>query len=355
MSSLSVGYGEYEEDVRASGRLVGFIQRQGALIALIVLVTFGVTRYGANFWSQYNIFSAFLNSNSYFLVIALGMTFVIITGGIDLSVGSVAAMAAVAAARLSPQGLWPALLGAIGIGLLAGVINGVLVGRFRLQPFVVTLAMLLGARGAALVLSNNAPVMVDFAAGFPALGGNAIGPIPLGPWTIGAVTLGPIPAPVVIALVLFALGAVLLNLTRFGRHVLAIGGNEEAARLAGLPITRTLVIVYALSGALAGLAGAFVAAISYSGAPTAGLGWELSAIAAVVVGGTLLTGGVGSVGGTLVGALLLGLIFNVLNFERGLGTFEITPFWENLIRGLFLLVVVIFQSRLARRLGATST
>ena len=342
MSSLAVGYGDYQEDVRASGRVVAAVQRQGALIALVVLVVFGVVRYGANFSSPYNVFTAFLNSNSYFMVIALGMAFVIMTGGIDLSVGSVAAMAAVAAARLSPQGLLPALLGAVAIGLAAGVINGVLIGRYRLQPFVVTLAMLLGARGMALVLSNNAPVMVDFAAGFPNFAGQAIGPL----------STAPVPVPVIISAVLFLLGMVLLNLTRFGRHVLAIGGNEEAARLAGLPIERTLVVVYAMSGALAGLAGAFLAAISYSGAPTGGLGWELSAIAAVVVGGTLLTGGVGSIGGTLAGVLLLGLIFNVLNFERGLGTFEINPFWENVIRGAFLLVVVVFQSRLARRLGA---
>ncbi|HYO30511.1 MAG TPA: hypothetical protein VER37_08045, partial [Thermomicrobiales bacterium] len=202
MSSLSVGYGDYQEEVRASGRLVAAVQRQGALIALLALVVFGVVRYGANFYAPYNVFTAFLNSNSSFMVIALGMAFVIMTGGIDLSVGSVAAMAAVA-----------------------------------------------------------------------------------------------------------------------------------AARLAGLPIERQLVVVYAMSGALAGLAGAFLAAISYSGAPTGGLGWELSAIAAVVVGGTLLTGGVGSIGGTLAGVLLLGLIFNVLNFERGFGTFEINPFWENVIRG----------------------
>jgi ribose transport system permease protein len=283
-SSLSVGYGEYQEDVRARGRVVAAIQRQGALVALVALVVFGVVRYGANFSAPYNVFTAFLTSNSYFMVIALGMAFVIMTGGIDLSVGSVAAMAAVAAARLSPQGILPALLGQVAIGLAAGVINGFLIGRFRLQPFVVTLAMLLAARGMALVLSNNAPVMVDFAAGFPNLAGQAIGPV----------STAPVPVPVIVSVALFLLGMVLLNLTRFGRHVLAIGGNEEAARLAGLPIARTLVVVYAMSGALAGLAGAFLAAISYSGAPTGGLGWELSAIAAVVVGGTLLTGGVGS-------------------------------------------------------------
>ncbi len=233
MSTLSVGYGDFQEEVRASGRVVAAVQRQGALLALVALVVFGVVRYGANFYGSYNVFTAFLNSNSYFLVIALGMAFVIMTGGIDLSVGSVAAMAAVAAARLSPQGILPALLGAVAIGLAAGIINGILIGRFRLQPFVVTLAMLLAARGMALVLSDNAPVMVDFAAGFPGLAGQTIGPV----------STAPVPVPVIVSALLFLLGMVLLNLTRFGRHVLAIGGNEEAARLAGLPIARTLVVV----------------------------------------------------------------------------------------------------------------
>jgi ribose transport system permease protein len=325
--------------VRAGGRAVSVLQRQGALIALIALAAFGAIRYGPNFYSAYNIFDAFLINNTYYALIALGMTFVIIEGGIDLSVGSVAAMSAVVAALLSPYGLFIPIAGAVAIGLATGLINGVLIARFALQPFVVTLATLLGARGMALVLSNNAPVMVDFKAGFPQL---------------GMAHVGPVPVPVIVVAVLYILGSLLLNFTRFGRHVLAIGGNEEAARLAGIPIARTTIVVYAMSGALAGLAGAFLATLSFSGSPTSAVGWELSAIAAVVVGGTLLTGGVGSVGSTLVGVLLLGLIFNALNFERGKGAFELNPFWENVIRGSFLLVVVVFQSRLARRLGAAN-
>ena len=330
-------FADVRHDARttARARVVSAIQRQGALIALVALVIFGAVRYGPSFYSVYNVFDAFLNNNTYYALIALGMTFVIITGGIDLSVGSVAVLAAVAAARLSVYGLAPALAGAVLIGLVAGVINGALIARFALQPFVVTLAMLLAARGAALTLSGNAPVMVDFAQGFTQL---------------GMIHLGPVPLPVVITAVLYLLGALLLNRTRFGRHVLAIGGNEEAARLAGVPVGRTLVAVYSMSGALAGLAGAFLAALSFSGSPTGAIGWELSAIAAVVVGGTLLTGGVGSVGSTLIGVLLLGLIFVTLNFERGQGTFQLNSFWENFIRGAFLLVVVVFQSRLARRL-----
>lgn len=324
---------------RRSAMLTGLIQRQGALLALLVLVVFGVSRYGENFYGSYNLWS-FLKNNSYFGLIALGMAFVIMTGGIDLSVGSVVALGAVVAARVSPQGLWPALAAAMTVGLGIGLLNGGLIAGFRIQPFIVTLATLLAARGLALTVADNATVAVDRDAGFGVL---------------GQATWGPVPYPVVIVAAAYGLGSVLLNFTRFGRHVLALGGNEEAARLAGLPVARITLAVYALSGAAAGLAGAILAALARSGSPTGALGWELSAIAAVVVGGTLLTGGLGSVGTTLVGVLLIGLVFNILNFERGRGIFELNVYWENVIRGLFLLVVVVLQNRLARRLtpGAT--
>src|SRR3954452_14699717 len=170
------------------------IQRQGAFFALAALIIFGAVRYGPGYYSTYNIFDAFLNNNTYYALIALGMTFVIISGGIDLSVGSVAVLAAVTAARLSVYGLGPALAGGVLIGLVVGFINGGLIARFGLQPFVVTLAMLLAARGAALTLSGNAPVMVDFAQGFTQLGMMHIGPVPL---------------PVLITGVLYLLGALL--------------------------------------------------------------------------------------------------------------------------------------------------
>jgi ribose transport system permease protein len=186
--------------------------------------------------------------------------------------------------------------------------------------------MLLGARGAALLLAKNAAVSVDTAGGYVDIGLNGI--------------LG-IPFPVIWLLVAYLLGSIALNYTRFGRHVLAIGGNEDAARLMGLPVDRIKLWVYALSGGLAALAGAILAALTYTGIPTEGLGWELTAIAAVVVGGTLLTGGVGSVGTTLVGVLLLGLIINILSFEN------LSAYWQSVIRGVFLLIVVVLQNQLA--------
>jgi galactofuranose transport system permease protein len=158
-----------------------------------------------------------------------------------------------------------------------------------------------------------------------------------------------IPIPILILFAAFIIGAVVFYFTRFGRHVLAVGGNEEAARLMGLPVDRIVIAVYVISGCLAGLAGVILASQYGAGQPTEGLGWELSAIASVVVGGTLLTGGLGSVGGTLVGVLLLGLIINILNFENGRGETSLSAYWQSVIRGSFLLIVVLIQNRLMRR------
>jgi ribose transport system permease protein len=310
---------------RAGSRL----QQQGALLALVVLGLFGWLRYGDDgFTSSYNLLSL-LRYNAMFALIALGMTFVIMTGGIDLSVGGVAVLTSVLAAHWSSAGLWPATLGAVLAGVGVGLLNGGLVAGFGVQPFIVTLATLLGARGAALILADNASVSVDFESDFLLLDR-----------TVGGLNMA-----VIIAVVAYLVGSLLLNLTRFGRHLLALGGNEEAARLAGLPVARTLVAVYALSGGMAGLTGAILAAQTFTGNPNEAVGWELSAIAAVVVGGTLLTGGVGSLWTTLVGVLLLGLIINLLGFEN------LDPYWQNVIRGAFLLVVVVLQRRLTDRRG----
>jgi galactofuranose transport system permease protein len=318
---------------RRSRSWATLLQQQGALIALIAVIVLGYFRYGTHFRSSFNIWEM-LRNNSYYGLIALGMAFVIMAGGIDLSVGAVAALTAVVAARLSIHGIWIGTLGAAAVGLGIGLINGGLIAKFRVQPFIVTLAMLLACRGAALNLAHNANVSVDFGSGFVGIGQHNIGRVPV---------------PVVITVIAYLVGSVLLNFTRFGRHVLAIGGNDEASRLAGLPVFRTTVAVYALSGALAGLAGAILAALSYTGSPNFAVGWELSAIAAVVLGGTLLTGGKGSVGSTLAGVLFLGFVFNELNFERSKGTFQLTQYWEQVIRGGLLLIVVLFQARLSRQ------
>lgn len=315
-----------------AARWASIIQRQGVLIVLVLLVIFGAIRY-EGFLSPYNIASV-LRYNSMFALIALGMTFVIMTGGIDLSVGAVAALASVVAALVSPYGLWAGLLAGLLAGVIAGLINGWLVSRVRILPFIATLAMLLAARGIALILAKNTSVAVSYTSDFTVLGQGDFLSIPI---------------PAILLVVAYIIGSMALNFTRWGRHVLAVGGNEEAARLMGLPVENIKLSVYVLSGALAALAGTILAAQFGAGQPLEGIGWELHAIASVVVGGTLLTGGMGSVWTSLLGALMLGLIFNLLNFENGRGVVSLSAYWQSVIRGLFLLVVVALQSRLSRR------
>src|SRR5215213_633592 len=308
------------------------LSRHGVLLALVALILFGWARYD-NFLGSYNVLSV-LRYNAMFGLVALGMAYVIMTGGIDLSVGSTAALGSVVSALLSPYGVLPGLLGGIAAGLAIGAVNAVVVTRLNILPFIATLATMLAASGCALLLAGNQSVSVSYESGFTELGqGDLLG----------------FPVPAWIALVAYLVGSLVLNLTSFGRTVLAIGGNEDAARLMGLPATRVKALVYLASGGLAGLAGVILAAQFGAGQPIEGVGWELFAIAAVVVGGTLLTGGVGSVGSTLAGVLLLGLIFNILNFENGLGSISLSAYWQSVVRGAFLLLVVIIQARLMTR------
>jgi galactofuranose transport system permease protein len=307
------------------GKLFG---RYGVLLALALLILFGALRYDG-FLSAYNI-SSVLRYNSMFALISLGMAFVIMTGGVDLSVGSVAACSSVIAALLSPHGWILALVVPILAATLLGLINGLVITRLEIAPFIATLAMLLAARGLGLILAGNQSVGVAAEGGFINIGqGDVLG----------------VPIPAIMMFAFFILGWVLLEFSSFGRHVLALGGNEEATRLMGLNVSQLKLMVYTLSGSLAGVAGVILAAQFGAGQPTEGLGWELSAIAGVVVGGTLLTGGLGSIGGTLAGAMLLGLIFNVLNFENGKGVISLSVYWQSVIRGAFLMLVVIAQNQ----------
>jgi galactofuranose transport system permease protein len=312
------------------------LQRQGALIALVGLVVFGAIRYGEKFSLGYNA-KSLLGDDAKYAFVALGMTYVIMAGGIDLSVGSVVMLGGVVAAKVSAHGLLVGLAAGTGAGAAVGMLNGLLISRLKLQPFIVTLAMLLAVRGFAVDIANTQAAVASPDSNFQKLADwQALG-LPVAAWAMFAA---------------FAVGAGVLRFTAFGRQVLAIGGNVDAARLMGLPVARVTVSVYVLSGALSGCAGFFLASQTGSVDTAAGQGWELSAIAAVVVGGTLLTGGVGSVLSTLVGVLLLQLIFNLIVFENGKHLLTISSYWESVIRGAFLLVVVLLQVRLVRRRGA---
>ncbi|MDU9004563.1 ABC transporter permease [Sedimentitalea todarodis] len=311
--------------------LAGNTQTTAVWLALILLILFGLLRYD-NFGGAYNI-ASFLNYNAMFIVISLGMCFVIMTGGIDLSVGSVAAFTSVVAAYLSPYGLDVAAPGAILAGAAFGAVNALFIIAMRIPPFIATLATMLGAKGGALVISGAETIGVDWGSNFTKLGmEKAFGTIP---WAILIVAI--------VAVLLW----IVLEKTSLGRTVLAIGGGEDASILMGLKVNRAKAFVYILSGACAGMAGLFLASGFGAGQPLEGIGWELSAIASVVVGGTLLTGGLGSVPATIAGALLLGLVFNILNFENGRGTISLSAYWQMVIRGGFLFVVILFQTRVS--------
>jgi ribose transport system permease protein len=317
---------------RRSPHFGALLQRQGALIALLALIVFGALRYGERFATGYNV-SSLLGDDAKYGLVALGMTFVIMTGGIDLSVGSVVALGGVVAVKVSEHGFLAGLAAGLVVGAAVGAVNAVLITRLRLQPFIVTLAMLLAARGLALNLAHTSAA-VAHGKNFQGMSHWAVLGLPTAAW---------------LTLIAFGVGATVLRYTPFGRQVLAVGGNEDAARLMGLPVDRVKFTVYVLSGALAGCAGVLLGSQTGSVDTAAGTGWELSAIAAVVVGGTLLTGGVGSVLSTLVGVLLLQLIFNLIVFENNKHVITISSYWESVIRGGFLLVVVLLQVRLVRR------
>ncbi|MFB6990894.1 ABC transporter permease [Streptomyces sp. NPDC056304] len=309
-------------------RLAELLQGQGVLAVLLTVVI------AASF--VYPTFATLDNARgvtvqaSFLAVVALGMTMVVITGGIDLSVGSVFALGGVLAAWASQGGLLPALLVPLVVCGAIGLLNGLLIARAAMAPFIVTLATLLAARGILLALTDEGATtyLVPKGSAFAELGQGSIGGFG---------------HPVLIALVLFGAGGLLLQRTSFGQSLFAIGGSSDAAALMGLPVARTKLLVYTLSGLLAGLAGALNAARLSSGVTIVGVGMELDAISAVVIGGTLLVGGAGSISGTLWGVLLLAVIQNLINQIGSLNSS-----YQSVVSGGFLIVVVVAQRWLAR-------
>jgi ribose/xylose/arabinose/galactoside ABC-type transport system permease subunit len=308
-------------------RLFTTLQRRGAIVVLILVVAVSALVFD-NFLTEQNLENIVLQG-AFLGLIVVGMTFVIISGGIDLSVGSMLGLGGIIAAQ-TVQVFWPLAL--ILPPLLCGVIgfgNGLLIAKAKMAPFIVTLAGLLGIRGLALALANERPIGIDTSSLFAWFGqGQVFG----------------IAVPIVFVIVAFALGGLALARTGYGRVIFAIGGSEESARLMGLPVDRTKIIVYTVSGSLAGLSGALLAARLSAGDPNAGLAWELDAISAVVVGGTLLTGGAGSMSGSLAGVLLLSILQNLINQVGTLGSYA-----QQVVSGFFLIVVVVAQAYLTRK------
>ena len=318
------------EDVRKAertDRIVGAIQRQGALAVLIVVVVMALLAF-PNFRSFDNT-ATILVAAAPLMLIALGMTFVILTGGIDLSVGSLYVLGGVLAAWASQYGFVAAFAVPLLVCAAIGLVNGALIAYTGMAPFIVTLAALLGARGLMRAISDEGSTtyLVKNEA-FRQLGNGSFLGLGYQVWLVA---------------VLVVLGMVLLARTRFGRSVYAVGGSADAAALMGVPVRRIKVLVYVMSGLLAGLAGAINAAKLGSGVTVLGTGMELDAIAAVVIGGTLLTGGAGTIAGTVAGVLLLVVIQNLIN-QVG----SINSNWQQVISGAFLALVVVAQTYLVK-------
>ncbi|MGX7824597.1 ABC transporter permease [Actinokineospora sp. 24-640] len=303
-------------------------QRQGALVILVVALVASTIAFDS-FGTAQNLGGIALQA-SFLAVVALGMTFVIMTGGIDLSVGSVFALGGVLAAWGAQHGTWVALLLPLAVCGLIGLAQGLIIARGGLPPFIVTLAGLLFARGLLLLISDEG------AKTYKVPGDSAFRTLAQGSF------LG-IGYPIWIVLIAFAVGGLVLHRTSYGSSVLAIGGQEDAADLMGLPVARAKVVTYLVSALLAGLGGIMMASYTSSGVTILGVGMELEVIAAVVLGGTLLTGGAGTVLGTLVGVLLLQVTKNVIN---QIGTLNSN--WQAVVSGAILLLVVTLQRWLSK-------
>ncbi len=278
-------------------------------------------------------------------LIAIGMTFVILTAGIDLSVGSLVACAGLVAAMIAKgstassfsltasaqqgYGWFAAMLGAMLVGTLGGVLQGTAITKMKVPPFVVTLGGLSVFRGLALMISSSGPIS-GFDAGYRWWGQGSIGPVPV---------------PAILFVGFAGLAFVVLRYTRYGRQVYAVGGNREAARLSGVNVQRVLFSVYAIIGFLSGLAGFVLSARLNSSEAVAGYGYELTVIASVVIGGTSLFGGIGSIFGTVIGSVLIGVLIN------GLVLMDVNPYVQQITIGLILVLVVAFdQFAKSRRL-----
>lgn len=316
-----------------NGAVKYFKDNIGIIIALLAmcvfLVIFPTTR--STFLTQNNVFNI-LRQNASNLFLATGMTMVIILGGIDLSVGSVIALSGCVAAGCVVNMDLPevvAFLIAILIGAVVGMFNGVVICKTNIPPFIVTLASMNITKGIALVYTQGAPIrcMTD-AFKFP-----------------GAGYVGPIPTPVILMLIIFVIAVMLVNRTHFGRHIYAVGGNAQAASFSGINVQKVKFWVYTFTGIMAGIAGVVIASRLYSGQPRSGEGAEMDAIAAVVVGGTSMSGGSGRLGGTLIGVLIIGVLNN------GLNLMGVDSNWQYIVKGFVILLAVYVDFIRNRKAG----
>jgi len=258
-------------------------------------------------------------------IIGMGVTFAIITAGTDLSSGSVVGLVGVLAALTIAKGLplVVCIIISIAVGTLTGFINGVIIVKGKIAPFIATLGMMTAARGAAMLCSEGRPISINSRAFL----------------NIGQGTILGVPVPVIIFLVMGVIAHIILRKLRFGRHVYAVGGNDQAAITCGINKDKVLVLVYTLAGFMTGIAGVILTARIGSGQPGSGLSYEFEAITGAIIGGTSFTGGVGRITGTMVGALVIGVLNN------GMDLLGISPYWQQVVKGVIIVGAVVLDAR----------
>ncbi|TRY24806.1 ABC transporter permease [Brevibacillus sp. LEMMJ03] len=298
--------------------------RYGMLFILIALILV-MSILSPTFFTSGNLLNI-VRQMSIVGIVAIGVTMVIITTGIDLSSGSVIALVSVAVATFAHPDSYPLVVPiaiGLGIGLLAGVINGTIIAKGNIAPFIVTLGMMTGARGAALLFSDGRPIG-NLSDSFKFIGQGAVFGIPV---------------PILIFALVGLVSYLLLTKTKFGKYVYAMGGNEQAAKIAGIPVDRYKIMIYAYAGLLSSIAGIILTSRIASGQPTAGVMYELDAIAAAVIGGTSLSGGIGTIGGTIIGALIIGVMNN------GLDLLNVSSYWQQILKGAIIVTAVFLDAR----------
>ncbi|EGX28863.1 ribose ABC transporter, permease protein [Candidatus Arthromitus sp. SFB-mouse-NYU] len=311
------------EELKMNNNFKEILDKYKSLIGLIVLCVV-ITIVSPAFMTLSNITNIFtqVSTNA---IIAIGMTFVILTGGIDLSVGSTVAISGALAASIlkSTNNIPLAILVAAITGIVIGLINGILISKGKLQAFIVTLATMTIFRGATLVFTNGTPIS-KLSETFVKIGNGKIGFIPI---------------PVIITIVILIISIYLLTQTRFGRYLYALGGNEDSAKLSGINTNKIKTLVYVISGFASSIAGIIITSRIGSASPNAGTSFELDAIAAVVIGGTSLSGGEGKITGTIIGALIIGVLNN------GLNLMNVSPFYQSIVKGLVILIAVLLDKK----------
>ena len=306
-----------------SRRVLNLLADYGIVIAFFVLCI-GLSVANENFMTWGNWVNV-LRQTSINGILAIGMTYVILTKGIDLSVGSVLALGGLVTGSLvtgaAPHGAFISMLAGLAVGVALGAVNGALVARLSVAPFVVTLGMLSVARGLTFIYNDGMPI-ANLSKGFRFIGQGMVGEVPV---------------PVIILAITFFIFWFILKYTTFGRYVYAVGGNERSAKTSGISTRWVIFSVYVISGLLSALAGLILAARTTSALPQAGVAYELDAIAAVVIGGTSLSGGVGTLSGTLVGALIIGVINN------GLDLLGVSSYYQQVIKGAIIVAAVLLD------------